>query len=434
MQKSSKKNLLDGTVIGAALFSMFFGAGNMIFPPYLGLKSGTAWIIAFLLYFIADVGLAIIALIAQIKVGGARPLLEPFGKRMGPIFMFIVMLCIGPIITIPRTAATTYELSITPLFQNFNMPFFYVIFFTVVLLLCIKKSAVVDIVGKILTPVLFVGLMILIIIGVINPLGEINIPPRTVSVVASSIEAGYQSMDVLAALIFGVLVIGSLNDRGYNKKEEKFRVTAISSAVSGVALMVIYLGLTYLGASASAHYNMHITRTELLISIIKTLIPGTTGIIFFAVIAGLACLTTAIALTGSAAEYLSNITKNKIKYPVVVILICIFDTLISCLGVEQLINIASPILSIIYPPILVIVILSLIREKLNLACFRAAGYTALLISVASVLPLFGFELPFIRMLPLSSIGFAWLIPSAIAGIVGWTIGNLTENRKRQKAL
>ena len=429
MHKFSKKNLLDGTVIGAALVSMFFGAGNMIFPPYLGLKSGTEWIIAFLFYFIADIGLAIIAVMAQIKVGGGRQLLEPLGKRMGPIFMFVVMLCIGPIITIPRTAATTYELSITPLAPNFNMPLFYAIFFTVVLLLCIKKSAVVDIVGKILTPLLFIGLMILIIIGVINPLGEINIPPRTVSVVASSIEAGYQSMDVLAAIIFGVLIIGSLGDKGYRKKEDKFTVAAISSAVSGVALMIIYLGLTYLGASAAAHYNMHITRTELLISIIKTLIPGTAGIIFFAVIAGLACLSTAIALTGSAAEYVANITKNKIKYPTVVVLICVFDTVISCLGVEQLINIASPVLSIIYPPILVIVILSLIREKLNPWCFRAAGYTALLISVLSILPSFGLDMPFIRMLPLSRIGFAWLLPSAIAGIIGWVIGTVSQKKK-----
>ena len=135
MLKGRKKVVLDSMIIGAALFSMFFGAGNMIFPPYLGLKAGTDWFSGFLGYYIADIGLAVVAILAQIRVGGHERFLSPLGKFVGPAMMFAVVMCIGPIISIPRTAATTYELSIAPLLEGFNMPVFYIAFFTVVALL-----------------------------------------------------------------------------------------------------------------------------------------------------------------------------------------------------------------------------------------------------------------------------------------------------------
>ena len=204
----NKKSFIDSTVIGAALFSMFFGAGNMIFPPFLGLKGGTDWFWGFLGYYIADIGLAIIALIAMARTKENESIFAPVGKYAAEILMFCIVLCIGPFISIPRTAATTYELSILPLLPEFNMPLFYIIFFGAVLLLCIKESAVVDIVGKILTPLLFIGLLFLIIKGAISPVGEI-IKPRTHGIIADGIESGYQSLDVMAAIIFGVIILNA---------------------------------------------------------------------------------------------------------------------------------------------------------------------------------------------------------------------------------
>ncbi len=418
MKLNNKKIFKDSFVIGAALFSMFFGAGNMIFPPYLGLRSGTEWFSGFLGYYIADIGLAILAIFAQIKTGGYKGLLKPIGKTATTVLMMTVVLCIGPIISIPRTAATTFELSISPIFENFNMPLFYVIFFAVVLLMSINKSALVDIVGKILTPVLFLGLMLLIIKGVCDPLGVIEMLPRTQSPVADGIEAGYQSMDVLAAIIFGVLILDSARDKGHTEKSATAKVSVGAGLVSGIGLLIIYLGLTYLGATVSSQYDMHIYRTELLIALIESLLPGKFGTVFFSVVAGFACLSTAVALTGSAAEYFSQASNGKISYKRFVVMICVFSGGVSLFGVEMLIKIASPILNVVYPPILVMILLSFFGEKSGTIAHKFAAVGATAFGVFEALKSFGVVIPFIEKLPFASLGLSWILPCVILFIVG----------------
>lgn len=418
MIKDNKNTLKNSLIIGAAIFSMFFGAGNMIFPPYLGLKAGTEWFSGFLGYYIADIGLALLAILAQVKYGGYKKIFAPIGNFFSNAIMLVIILCIGPIISIPRTAATTYELSILPLADNFNMLLFYIIFFAIILFLCIKKSAVVDIVGKILTPLLFLGLIALIIIGIINPLGTINMEPRVSNVIGEGIEAGYQSMDVLAAIIFGVLIFNSVIEKGHTEPKEKSKVSINASLIAGIGLLIVYLGLTFLGASASGGYDLHVGRSEFLISIINRLIPGNLGLIFFGVIVGLACVSTAIALTSSAAEYISNLTNNKISYKCMVILISVFGAIISCMGVEGLVKLASPLLNIVYPPVLTLIIMSFLSDKLNLWSYRFATISAFVISLITTLSPYIPMFRFIKNLPLSSFGLGWLIPTFLFAITG----------------
>lgn len=418
MKFLKNKSLIDGFIIGAALFSMFFGAGNMIFPPYLGLKAGKEWLLGFSSYYLADIGLALVAIFAQIRNRGYKKLLRPLGNRMSSILIFIVILCIGPIISIPRTAATTFELSVISLVPGFNMIVFYIIFFLVVLFLCIRRSAVVDIIGKILTPVLFIGLLFLIIKGILDPLGTISLPSRSESIIADGIEAGYQSMDFLAAIIFGVFILNSTAERGHTAEKAQAKVAAGAGIVAGIGLLIVYFGLTYLGATVSSAYNMHISRTELLIAIINGLLPGKVGIIFFAVIAALACISTAIAITSAAAEYFSEISKNKLRYEFAVVLICLFGGVISCLGVEQLIKLASPILSFIYPPIFVAVVLSFFLKMLNIWCVRFAAYTALIVGLLDIVSTYLVRIDLLFSLPFYSLGLSWLLPSLAAGVIG----------------
>ena len=429
MRLNSKKSLFDSVIIGAALFAMFFGAGNMIFPPYLGLKSGTEWFSGFLGYYIADIGLAIIAVLAQIKTGGYKGLFKPLGNIACTAIMFTVVMCVGPIISIPRTAATTYELSIIPLFENFNMPVFYAAFFLLVLVMSINKSAVVDIVGKILTPVLFIGLLFLIIKGFIDPLGVIEALPKTESPVADGIEAGYQSMDVLAAVIFGVLILNSAAEKGHTMQKSKARVAAGASLVAGAGLLIVYIGLTYLGATVSSVYNMHIYRTELLIALIQSLIPGKGGLIFFSVVAGFACLSTAIALTGSAAEYISDLFKNKISYKAMVIIICVFSAVTSLSGVETLIKIASPILNVVYPPVLVMVLLSFFGDKLNVWGYRFAAVSATVMGIFEALKSVRIGAGLTSFLPLDSLGLSWVVPSAVCCLIGAAAGKFIDKSR-----
>ena len=207
------KKRIDQFVIGFALFSMFFGAGNIIFPPYLGLGSGPDWIMGFICYYFADIGLAILAIFALLKNGGnLNNITDRIGKVPGEVMVALIILCIGPFIALPRTGATTYEMFIVPLFGQINPLIPLLIFFGIALLLTLKESAVVDIIGKFLTPLLFIGLLVLIIVGIINPVGEISDAAMLENVALEGINAGYQTMDVLAAMIFGIIIVKSVED------------------------------------------------------------------------------------------------------------------------------------------------------------------------------------------------------------------------------
>ena len=169
-----KKPLKDSFIIGFALFSMFFGAGNVIFPPYLGLESGPHWLLGFISYYIADIGLALLAMFAILRQGSPEKVTSRIGKVPSVLLMCAIVLCIGPMLAIPRTAATTFETSVTPLVSGVSPVLFSVLFFLLILLLCVRERAVVDIVGKILTPALLIGLLILIVVGVVSPIGPVG--------------------------------------------------------------------------------------------------------------------------------------------------------------------------------------------------------------------------------------------------------------------
>ncbi len=408
------KIIKDSLILGSALFSMFFGAGNMIFPPYLGLECSSQWFGGFLGYFTADIILAMIAIGAQIRTGGFERLLDPLGKLLKGFFLISIILCLGPIITIPRTAATTFEL--IPSADFITKPVFYLIFFAVVILLTLNESGVVDAIGKFLTPLLLIGLLVIIAMGIINPLGEISQFPKVSSPISSGIEAGYQSMDVLAATIFGVLILTGAKDRGHTSLSELGKVTIGASVFSGIALFIIYMGLTYIGATVSQKYNMHISKSVLLTSIVRSLLGGYAGQILFSVVASLACLSTAVALVGSCAHFIGDMIKGKLSYKAITVIICIASGFIAMLGVDSLIVFASPVLNIIYPPVLCVIFLSFLKDSIGRFSYILTALSAMLISILQLI--FGFGLPILNILPFYRIGLGWLIPSAVCFAIG----------------
>lgn len=429
--KSANRMSKDSLIIGAALFSMFFGAGNMIFPPFLGFGSGTDWLQGFIGYFVTDIGLVIVTLIAVVKYNGQKEMLSVSGKGLASALLFIIIMCLGPIISIPRTAATTYELSVLPIFGEQKFPWFYIVFFALVLLLCFNKGKIIDLVGKILTPLLILGLLVLIIKGIVTPVGSVTADSRFSSVIGEGIEAGYQSMDVLASVVFGALVIGSATNKGYKDSKCSAKIILYSSLIAGLGLFIVYLGLTYLGATACNNYTMHISRTELLTNIIVSLFPGKSGLVFFGVVAGLACLSTAVALTGSAAEYLERLFKGKISYKVLVVVICVFDALLSTVGVEKLVAFASPLLSLVYPPVLVTTVLSFAAKRLGKLSIKLSVITALVCGLYDVFASFGLRIRTIDLLPLNDIGLFWLLPCSAMFVLGFIIDLILKEKNCQ---
>lgn len=421
-----KKHLRDMLVIGFALFSMFFGAGNVIFPPYLGLSSGPEWLVGFLSYFLADIGLAMLAMFAILRQGSPEGITSPLGRIPSTVLMCMIVLCIGPMLAIPRTAATTYETSLSPLVSGVSPVLFSALFFLLILLLCVRETAVVDIVGKILTPALLIGLLVLIVIGVANPIGPVGTQPLVDNVSATGIEAGYQTMDVLAAIVFGYVILKSAREKGHKEPSAQLRVVSGASAVAGVGLLVVYLGLTYLGATTARFFDLTVNRTYLVVSIVRNLM-GTWGILLFSIVVALACVTTAVGLVSASADFFSGLSRGRISYPAAVCAICVFSAVVSNFGLNEIIAIASPILSVVYPPTLVLIVLALFGPRIRQEwVVRLSALGALAVSLLDVLRTYtAVEIPLLDALPFASLGFGWLLPAAVCGAAGMLISHRT---------
>ena len=344
--------------------------------------------------------------------------------------MCAIILCIGPMVAIPRTSATTFEMAISPNLSGVSPVLFSVLFFALILVLCIKESAVVDIVGKILTPLLLLGLFAIIIKGVITPVGEISALPQISNVAVTGIKAGYQTMDALAALPFGIIVLQSVTAKGYDNSKKQFRVVGGSAILAGVLLLAVYMGLAYLGATVSGQYNGTIGRAQLVMAIVEALM-GKVGMILFGVVVGLACVTTAIALTSSAAAYFAELCRGKVPYKAFVIAICVFSAVVSNLGLDRIVAVAAPVLDVIYPPTLVLIFISLLMPRVPDRVSRGACIGALITSVLCTLTAHGVNIPVVPSLPLYDLGLSWLIPAAVFGLAASLLPFRARSREKR---
>lgn len=413
------RNIKDVMVVGFALFAMFFGAGNLIFPPFLGLVSGSSWLTGFAGFVLADVGLALLAILAAAKCNGeVSKILSRSGKKLSVILGCAIMICLGPLLAIPRTAATTFEMGIMPLFQSFNPVIFSIIFFALTLILTIKPSKVVDIIGSFLTPTLLIALAILIISGILNPLGEISTTPMIENVFVEGINQGYQTMDTLGAVALSTVIIATISNKGYKDDKLKVKLTLQAGIVASIGLCLVYGGLAYLGATVSTKYRADIVQTSLIVNITSMLL-GNPGKIILAVIVGLACLTTSVGLTSATGQYFTKLTNGKLRYEIVVTVVCIFSAIVSNFGVSTIIQFSAPILSLIYPATVTLIVLTLFGDKIsNDNVFKFATYAALIVSMLTVANDFNISIPFVLNLPFASFGFNWIVPVIIAGFIG----------------
>ena len=416
-QKGSFKDVI---VFGFALFAMFFGAGNLIFPPYLGIITGPEWLTAFGGFTFADAGLALLAVMATAKYdGNVIALFRRAGGKLAIVLGCADILCIGPFLAIPRTGATTYEMGIMPLLGNtIPIAVFAAIFFIITYVLTIKPSKVVDIVGRVLTPALLIALAVIIVKGVISPLGPIIKEPMIEGVVAEGIAQGYQTMDAFAAIALASVLIVSLNEKGYNTVSDKLKAIMKSGVLACVGLALVYGGLCFLGATVSTMYGVDAQQSQVIVNITEGLL-GQTGKVILAVCVALACLTTSIGLTSATGQFFEKLSGGKLKYKTVVLAVCIFSACMASIGVGGIIKVASPVLSIVYPPTIVLVILAFFTEKIqNDNVYKFAVYTSLIVSILTVIQSYGVAMPFLDYLPLKEFGFNWVVPVLIAGVIG----------------
>ncbi len=404
-----------------ALFSLFFGAGNLILPPSLGFKSGELWWLVALGFCISAVLIPILGIFAHAKLQGT---IFDFGKKVSPTFSLIYCLLIYTIsisLPSPRTASVTHEIAIAPFF---NTPPIYtsIAYFGLVLVFVLNRSKILTILGKILTPAILLILLTIISITLFDfefSFGN----ARFLNPFADGILEGYQTFDAIGAIVVGGVLIISINLK--NKKttyEEKRKLIRKAGLLAGLGLLLIYSGLIVTGALMHSSFENSINRTALLNGIsLKTL--GNTANIFLSILVGLACFTTAVGIVTGTSDFMKHrFSESKNAYTITAIFGCILGVLMGQFNVDYIIAVASPALMFIYPITIVLILLNILPNKYTPSkVFKSVIYTTMLFSVPDFLSSIGFikfSTTLEGWIPLSAYRLGWILPAIITLIIG----------------
>lgn len=429
------KKTRDILTIGFALFAMFFGAGNLLLPPYIGIQIGGHVWVTILAFGLTGILLPFLGILSVVNAGDKfEDLAAKIHPLLSPILGTVIMLCIGPLIAIPRTAATTYEVGVLPSFPASGPILTSIIFFMVTWFLTIRPSRVVDIIGNILTPLLLILLMVLILAGIFSPTDSYKESPLSSaqSFTLGFID-GYQTLDVLASVIFAGIIITAAKVKGYQNARSKMQVVITAGAVSSSFLFIIYGGLIYLGATSGIS-GSSIKRSELLMRISHSIL-GPYGNIGIAISIALACLTTSIALVAAFGTFFSSLSKGKLGYKLLVTVCCVASCFLSITGVDNIIAFAYPILSFVYPITITLVLYSVFFGAIvkNRKPYIYALLASTVIAIFYLLRHFSLlsesSLEVLNYIPLFQYELGWVIPSAICFFGTWAISG-SENKEQ----
>ncbi|KNF08165.1 branched-chain amino acid transport system carrier protein BraB [Gottschalkia purinilytica] len=410
----------DTIVLGLALFSIFFGAGNLIFPPYIGILTGKNYMYALIGFFITGIFLPHMGLVVVSVLGGTLgDLTDRVSRNFTKVLGSLIMLSLGPFLAVPRTAATAFEMALVPNFGKINPLIFSIIYFVIVWILAINSNSVVDKVGKILTPILLLFLGLLIIKGIANPISSFS-PSYTNQNFYTGFSTGYQTMDALGSILTGFLMLTFLDSKKYTEKKDRMEISVKASILSGILILFIYGGLIRLGAYTGTIFTPSDEKTYIMTEISK-LILGSFSKIALGLCITFACFTTATGLTSIVGEYFQNLSNGKIKYKVIVTLVCVSGIIFSAFGVEGIIKIAVPILSILYPVVIVLILLGAFSKILPDRIYQGATIFTLIFSIIDVanksFPNIKLLEKIVSTIPLGKYGFVWVIPSIVGGIL-----------------
>ena len=413
----------DILLTGFALFAMLFGAGNLIFPPMLGYETSSSWILTMLAFIITGVGFPFLGILSVSIAGNG---IKDFANRVSPIFSTIFailsILAIGPMLAIPRTGATAYE--ITFLYNGMESPIYKYIYlicyFGIVILFSLRANKVIERVGKILTPILLILLFLIIIKGIFftNLSIKPDIYPHAFK---RGFLEGYQTMDTIASIAYAGIILKAIKSDRSLTHEQEFLFLIKSGLVAIISLALIYGGFALVGAKMHSVLATD-DKIELLVKTTSYLL-GNYGILVLAICVAGACLTTAIGLVATVGEFFSSITS--FKYENIVIFTVIISFLLSILGVESIINISVPILVFIYPVMISLILLNLFGKFVkNDYVYKGVVLFTGIIGLIESLEALGIKNYYtksvLEILPFSDYGLTWLFP----GIIGYILFSL----------
>lgn len=416
--------------IGLMLFSFFFGAGNLIFPPVLGQMAGENIGWGMLGFCLSGVGFPLLGVLAVAMKKSDNP--DAIAMPMHPLYArAVTVLCalaIGPLFAIPRTAAVSFDTGISALlpaaFDGFGLPLYSVFFFILTYFFSINPSKIIGNIGNFLSPMLLICLAVLVVCVLVNPTGSLQMPnPEfTATPFFRGFQEGYNTMDLLAAILFGSITIKAIEAQGITDKAVLTKLCSYAGLIAAFFLAIIYVALAYTGALSINVFGI-IPNGATLLSKICTYYMGFGGQIVLALIIFFACLTTSIGLTTAISGYFAELSNNRIQYERLVLFISAFSLLVANFGLENIIKFSIPVICMLYPIIIALVILNIGRVIIHddTLTFR------LCLTLTTIFAIFdGLRVANIRFmaldnflaqnLPLFDIGFGWVVP-CFGGIV-----------------
>ena len=420
-------------LVGLTLFSLFFGAGNLIFPSGIGAQAGVHTWSAVAGLAVSAVGLPVLGVVAVSRAGGMDALagrVHPFFARA---FTVAVYLAIGPCLAIPRTATTSFEMAVPP-FVGEGAPVallhlaYSLVFFAAALALALRPEKLTDRLGKILCPVL-VGLIVVTFAAcLLNPLegyGPAVGAYQSHPLVRGFLE-GYQTMDTLAALAFGIVIAVNLRARGVKEPAEVVRATGRAGVIAGVLLLAVYCMLAHIGALSGGAMPNPSDGAEALTNA-AGLLFGTGGRVLLAGIFLIACFNVCVGLISSCGTYFHGICP-RLSYRAWAVLFAVVSMVISNAGLAQILAVSAPVLGALYPVAIVLIALSFFQRRLEgrrLVYPLAVLFTGVF-SVLFALRDAGLPLGLLDVLPLSGVGLGWVRPA----LAGTGAGLLCSGRRR----
>ncbi len=418
----SKKTI---AITAFALFSLFFGAGNLILPPQLGFKSGNLWWLVAIGFCISAVLIPILGILAHAKLQGT---MFDFAKKVSPTFSLVycyLVYAISISLPSPRTASVTHEMAIQPLWDSSSL-ITSIIYFALVYIFVVNRSKILDVVGKFLTPGILLILLLIIGTAIFTLDFDFGITAFE-SPFTHGILEGYQTFDAIGAVVVGGVIIISINLKdsaaSYEVKKSLIRK---AGWLAGLGLFLIYTGLIITGALFHDAFDTEISRTALLSGIsLKTL--GSTANLMLSILVSLACFTTAVGIVTGTADFIKGrFNDSRQAYVITAIIGCILGVLMGQFNVGYIIAVALPALMFIYPITIVLILLNVVPDKFaSPKVFRWVVATTVLFSIPDFLGSIGFGdaiASFTQWIPLEENHMGWVLPALVVFVLANFMG------------
>lgn len=426
MNTLSKKDLL---LVGLMLFSLFFGAGNLIFPPFLGQLSGENMYLTLASFLITAVVLPVLGVVAVAKSGGLSNLAKRVNNSFSIVFTVLIYLSIGPCLGIPRAGSLPFEMVVSPYLpesvpKTLALFLFTFVFFSVAYWLSLSPAKLVNRMGKVLTPALLLLILVIFVGSLFNPLGSYTqaTGDYATNPLVKGFLDGYLTMDTIAALNFGIVIATAIKSKGINDEKAVVSISIKAGLIAGALLVVIYLLLAHLGASSGLRFGATENGAQTLTNV-TTYIFGKPGALLLAVTFTLACLTTSVGLITSCSQYFATLT-DKLSYKSFVRILSLSSMTLANLGLTKILAVSVPVLNAIYPIAIMLIVLAMLDKflKESSSVYKLTILFTSVISVVDALGQVGVKLGYISnlfaKLPLYSQGLGWVVPAILGMFLG----------------